>query len=439
MLYTRATADVESGDFVAGPGSPPLGNGSFRTVTVAGGSKVFLFNYDHIGTALSAIDGISYSTYKDVSSATVAFPSLNIQIDINGGTLNAGEFRTLVFEPYVQTGFVNGTGAWVTRDAYNAGNAKWWSTGISSCGQATPCTWTGILAEFPGATIVGGFGINQGSGNPGLDASTDAMTIAYGGNSITYNFEDSACHFSTSGPTWNLLGDCETTSTILIPQGLTLDGNGYTITAKDPAGGHFLGAVIKNGGTVAGVVDLTVTAAGLADVCDAGNDRLRGILFEGASGTISGNTVSGVRQGLSGCQEGNAIEARNSPFAGETGTVVVGPDVAVTISNNTVSNYMKNGITANGAVSATITGNMVTGDGPITYTAQNGIQVGFGATATVKSNTVTGNNYTPASYEACGMLFYRADGVKASSNTVFDNEKNQCNYGKGSANVKASN
>jgi nitrous oxidase accessory protein NosD len=111
----------------------------------------------------------------------------------------------------------------------------------------------------------------------------------------------------------------------------------------------------------------------------------------------------------------------------------------VSIMNNVVSNYQKTGIVTNGLVSATITGNTITGDGPITYTAQNGIQIGFGATAIVKNNSVSGNNYTPASYVACGVLLYQADGVKASANTLFNNEKDMCNYGKGGGNVKPSN
>jgi hypothetical protein len=235
----------------------------------------------------------------------------------------------------------------------------------------------------------------------------------------------------------SLDNDCETSTTISVPDGFTLNGNGHTVTAIDPEGGHFLGAVIRNAGSVASVINLTVTASDLTDVCDGGNDRLRGILFDGASGTISNNTVTGVRQGSSGCQEGNAIEARNSPFAGETGSVTVGPDVNVTITNNTVTNYQKNGITVNGSVSAIVSGNVVTGDGAINYIAQNGIQIGFGGSATVKSNTISRNNYTPAGTESCGLLLYRADGVKASSNAFSANEKDQCNYGKGGGNVKA--
>ena len=236
-----------------------------------------------------------------------------------------------------------------------------------------------------------------------------------------------ACAVSASGTTLTLLSNCTTSETLLIPDGWTLDGNDFSITAMDPSGGHFLGAVVRNGGASANVTKLTVTASGLANVCDDGDDRLRGILFDGASGSITNNTVTNVNQGPSGCQEGNAIEVRNAPFDN------AGSDLAVTIDGNTVNGYIKNGITANGSVAATITNNGVTGSGPldVPLAAQNGIQIGFGATAIVQGNTISGNNYTPPSFVACGLLLFEADGVKASSNPWFDNEKNLCNFGRG--------
>ncbi len=208
-----------------------------------------------------------------------------------------------------------------------------------------------------------------------------------------------------------------------------MNGNGFTITAVDPTGDHFHGAVVKNGGGTANVVNLTVEALALADVCDGGNDRLRGILFDGASGSITGNTVRSVNQGSSGCQEGNGIEVRNEPFDN------TGADLAITISGNVVTNYQKNGITVNGSVAATITNNTVSGAGPVNYIAQNGIQIGFGGTATIKGNSVSGNNYTPTSDLACGILYFEADGVKASNNTLFANEKDICNFGKGGGKI----
>lgn len=107
--------------------------------------------------------------------------------------------------------------------------------------------------------------------------------------------------------------DCTTDTSIVVPNGFTLDGAGHTITAVDPSGGHFTGGVIQNGGASANVTDVHVTASGLADVCDGGAARLRGILFDTASGSITNNTVTDINQGASGCQEGNAVERATSP------------------------------------------------------------------------------------------------------------------------------
>src|ERR1044072_10034399 len=61
VLYTR---NAGNGAFRTGPGAPPLGVGSFEFTTPTGADKAPLFNFDHVGTALSDIDAISYSTYR---------------------------------------------------------------------------------------------------------------------------------------------------------------------------------------------------------------------------------------------------------------------------------------------------------------------------------------------------------------------------------------
>jgi hypothetical protein len=247
------------------------------------------------------------------------------------------------------------------------------------------------------------------------------------------SFDGCAITSDQTSKTITLLADCTTDHTLHVPNGWTLDGAGFKVTAIDPAGLHFLGAVVQGDAGIhpTTVKNLGVTASGLADVCDPSSPtdtRLRGILFDNTSGTITNNNVHGVRQGHSGCQEGNAIEARN--FASSP------TRWAVSITNNTVTDYMKNAITANGTIAATITGNTTVGDGPITYEGQNGIQVGFGATAVVKHNSASLNNYTPTSFVACGFLIYQAKGVSASNNTFFNNERNQCNFGKGGGTFK---
>jgi hypothetical protein len=221
------------------------------------------------------------------------------------------------------------------------------------------------------------------------------------------------CAFATVGTTMTLLGDCSTDATLSVPDGFTLDGNGFTITAVDPPGGHFVGAVIRNAGPTAHVVDLTVTTLNLANVCDGGDDRLRGIMFQGASGSIRGNTVVNLNQGASGCQEGNAIEVRN--FGDLAGTATV------EITGNAVSSFQKTGILTNGDVDAAIHHNTVNGSATQANLAANGIQVGFGAKASVMHNSVAGNSWAGPDAAATAILLYQfAAGTAVRQNNLMD-------------------
>jgi hypothetical protein len=185
VLYTRAGTPPTAGAFVTGPGTPPLGSGSFQTTTATAGEKVFLFNYEHIGTALSAIDDLGYSTYRTAGNGNQV-PALNLQVDYNGAA--AGGFTTLVFEPVYnldQQAITNDT--WKTWDGVSG---TWWSTqpiNGQCAGATSTCdkTWDEIVANNPDAVITGGVGINQGSGNGGLIANTDAFTF----DDVTYDFE----------------------------------------------------------------------------------------------------------------------------------------------------------------------------------------------------------------------------------------------------------
>jgi hypothetical protein len=209
------------------------------------------------------------------------------------------------------------------------------------------------------------------------------------------------CMYITSGSTMALQGDCTTDAPIIVPNGMTHDGAGHRITAIDPPGGHFMGAVLQNGGAVASVINTAIETAGLGDFCQTGPDKLAGILFDGASGSISGNSILSMNKNsrsgaLSSCQEGNAIEVMNFGAA---------PDrVTVTVGGNTIRNYQKTGIVVNGDVDATVTGNTVIGAGPQRFIGQNGIQIGSGAFASVTSNNVSGNAYTGSETASGGIV-----------------------------------
>jgi hypothetical protein len=184
---------TSTGAFVTGPGTPPLGVGSFEMATPTNFDKGTLFNYDHANTLLADITAISYATYRQAASTpSVALPSINIQVDKNGGAFLPEDFLTLVYEPYVNGASIS-TGVWQT---WNTIPGIWWASrpftrpDLSVClRQSCTFTWSQFVSWFPDATIVGGFGVNQGSFNGGLIAATDALTIAHNGNTWIYNFE----------------------------------------------------------------------------------------------------------------------------------------------------------------------------------------------------------------------------------------------------------
>jgi hypothetical protein len=216
------------------------------------------------------------------------------------------------------------------------------------------------------------------------------------------------CSFTTIGTTMKLNADCATDATILVPDGFTLDGRGKIIMAVDPPAGHFVGAVISNAGTFAKVRKVIVDTSFLANLCDAGADRLRGIMFDGASGEISDNTVLNINQGASGCQEGNGIEVRNPPFDGTHPATKI-----VEVLRNKVFDYQKTGIVANGDVDVTIRDNIVGASATQANLAANGIQVGFGGIASVRRNLVEGNTWlgfdpVTSEFSATAVLLFEA-------------------------------
>jgi hypothetical protein len=186
VLYTRNDG---AGQFRAGPGTPPIGHGSVELNTFLSTDKVQLFNYDWIGKPLSSIDAIGYATYRETGNAQQV-AAINVEVDVNG--TDPGGFTTLVFEPVYNTdqGPV-ASGQWQHWDAFNGGNAMWWSSrnipGV--CAFDCYATWSQIVAAHPNAVIGGGFGLNQGSGNPALLTSADALSLGINGSTTTYNFD----------------------------------------------------------------------------------------------------------------------------------------------------------------------------------------------------------------------------------------------------------
>jgi hypothetical protein len=119
-----------------------------------------------------------------------------------------------------------------------------------------------------------------------------------------------------------------------------------------------------------------------------------GVVADGAAVNVTGSAVHNIGEApFNGAQHGNGLYYTG----GATGT----------ISGNTVSRYQKNGITAVGGSSVLISGNTVSGEGAVDYIAQNGIEVGSGATGTVQDNSVSGNAYKgPNGASSGGVLVF---------------------------------
>ena len=216
-----------------------------------------------------------------------------------------------------------------------------------------------------------------------------------------------------------LIGVGPTASTVTVPSG-GLVKNGVDL-ADFPVLDVAAQILVQNSAVT--ISHLTVDAAGNGlDGC--GGVNLLGIYYENSSGTITDNAVRNqITPTNVGCGLGFGIYV-----ASNTGTP------AVTISNNSVHNYGKNGILATGVGSntpgpvATVKGNTVVGIGATTLIAQNGIQLSLLATGSITSNVVTDNVYAnpsncgtagaPQCWGSSGILLYASNGVAVTSNTV---------------------
>ena len=233
------------------------------------------------------------------------------------------------------------------------------------------------------------------------------------------------CTYLTSGTRMVLQGDCTTDAPIMIPNGMTHDGAGHKITAVDPPGANFRGAVLETAGVSADVVNTVIATDGLANACTEGSDRLAAIRFDGAAGSIRGNTILSINKNPGGarssCQEGNAVEVANFTSPGR---------LSVNIEGNTIREYQKNAIMVRGDVEGNITDNTITGAGPQGDIGQNGIVLASGASARIKRNTVTGNAYTGSGWASGGIVVDSGPlhgtnysfGVDIESNTLVGND-----------------
>ncbi len=210
---------------------------------------------------------------------------------------------------------------------------------------------------------------------------------------------------------------------VVIAKNVTVSGAGAASTIVEPSSVSANTTSLSTAAPIAAIIlaedadavtveELTVEGASAAfGACAPG---YMGIFYRNASGTVSATHVTDIFHPTAvGCQAVVGILVQS----GGAGSSVV------TIDDNTIDVYGKNGITCNELGSdCTITNNTVVGRGPLPLgdAAQNGIQVAVGAAGSIVGNTISDNVYIPQSFCAAGILLI-SDGLDVRSNTLDDN------------------
>ena len=305
------------------------------------------------------------------------------------------------------------------------GGSDWWLTGGSSGAAKAVCPETGggfgsachgTLAQWadalPDAAVYAG-GFSLGSGVLG-DGVITSLTFG----ATEYRFAGlGSCDVDVDHgtKTFTLLADCETSRTLYVDDGWTVDGAGHKITATETPTTTFTGAVLQNAGTSMNVKNLTVTTSGWDDASKSSDATLSGIRLLAASGDLTNVTVDGISH-PNGSQGGRAIYVDNR-LGSATETV--------NITDATVTNYQKNGIDVRGDVNVTVSDSVVGAAGSPSGAPQdsnlaaNAIVIGFGANGTVRGSHITGNDWDGLSSEnATGVLAYSAGDVTIEHNVI---------------------
>ena len=185
-------------------------------------------------------------------------------------------------------------------------------------------------------------------------------------------------------------------------------------------------ALINPSGTVTG--DINATGCNVGVYYDNGTGSVNGANIYGANyfGVLVNGDTNNVTVNVT---DSNIHNIGEVPFNGDQHGVAIyyrsfgTGSVTGEISGNTISDYQKGGITANGNANVSVTDNTVTGLGPVPFIAQNGIQFGWGATGKAMRNTVTGNSYTGTNdASSVGILVYSGPyaGSSYTTNLIVD-------------------
>ncbi|MEO7804949.1 MAG: Ig-like domain-containing protein [Actinomycetota bacterium] len=237
------------GDFVNGPGTPPLGVGSFHLAVRAPSEFPYVGTDAHRGLRLDAINELKYSTYQAQSGPAAAV--LKIVVDTNG--TGAGS-KTLKFEPadnqsqQAQQALLPNT--WQTWDARNG---QWWETG-----SGPRFTLNSFLADHPDTVIA--LGTLQDGPAIRLEVGSTSAVSNFDGNVDNFTLNTNTSDFELFGSTLDC--DANTDDVAAVQQQINVAPNNSTLKLKgtcDFSGAPAHGGDIYESATSAVTINKAIT------------------------------------------------------------------------------------------------------------------------------------------------------------------------------------
>ncbi len=223
-----------------------------------------------------------------------------------------------------------------------------------------------------------------------------------------------AINAASSGDTINVKAGTYTEQ-LLIQKPLTIIGAGESTTIiKAPTSRT---GTVTQGGTWDYIVAAYHPTTGTINV------RIEGFTIDADSLSKTGGTagligvffrdVSGTNAGLYSC----TIQGFGTTVYESWGVRVYG-DSDLTIDDNTLTDYTRDGIVVNGDGGVGANPDVVISNNDLTGSSipLNGIQIAYGATGTIIGNTV--RDHTRPSPAAVGIFTYESNGITINSNTV---------------------
>jgi hypothetical protein len=184
---TPSATDV--GQYVTGPGTPPLGTGSANLQVGASNSSEILINTGINPGALNNSFSASYKTFVTNSTpGSGAAPTL--QFDLTKGV---SYFGRLVFDPGLLPSGSVVDGQW---QVWNTGSSSAWYLSHSAtqfggqCGINSPCSLSTIEADLADLGVTAEDVLFKvGSGQSNFNGNVDDLALTIGGTTTTFDFE----------------------------------------------------------------------------------------------------------------------------------------------------------------------------------------------------------------------------------------------------------